>query len=66
MIKHYDVSYLKKELQPDGVMRATWTKIGVGFPGKDGSISVKLDALPLTVNSETRFALYPKEFEPKP
>lgn len=57
---YYDVSYLKVEVNtPRGEPASrNWIKIGRGFKQEDGSIDVKLDAVPLALSPDTRFRLF--------
>jgi hypothetical protein len=40
--------------QPNGVTRSYWTRIGVGFVNRDGSINLRLDAFPVSGNLQVR------------
>lgn len=59
---YYDVSYEKRVPEQDGVTRLYWIKIGRAFPGKDGKISIRLDAMPLP-GWDGSLVLFPKEKE---
>ena len=40
--------------QPNGVTKTYWTRVGVGFVNRDGSITLRLDAIPLSGNLQIR------------
>lgn len=42
------------EYQKDGQKKTRWTKVGVGFENKDGSLSIMLDALPVNGRLQVR------------
>ena len=54
--EHFDAFLITKSGD-----RSFWTKIGVGFPNRDGSINVRLNAIPLNGELQLR---EPKEREP--
>jgi hypothetical protein len=44
--------------------RSFWTRIGVAFPGRDGSYMVKLDAMP--ASNEGQYVIHLREPREKP
>jgi hypothetical protein len=40
--------------QANGLTKSYWTKVGVGFVNRDGSITLRLDALPLNGTLQVR------------
>lgn len=42
------------EYTKDGEKKSRWTKVGVAFPNKDGSLSVLLEALPVNGRLQIR------------
>lgn len=59
---YYDLAYLKVQVtNKDGKLEETthWITIGKGYIAENGRIDVRLDALPLRVSADTRFALFP-------
>ncbi len=40
--------------QPNGLAKSYWTRVGVGFVNRDGSITLRLDALPLNGTLQVR------------
>jgi hypothetical protein len=44
--------------------RSFWTKVGVGFTNRDGSINLKLDAIPVSGQLQVREYEDPRRFAP--
>jgi hypothetical protein len=40
--------------QANGVTKSYWTRVGVGFVNRDGSLTLKLDAIPLSGSLQVR------------
>ncbi len=40
--------------QAGGVTKSYWTKVGVGFVNRDGSINLQLDAIPISGKLQVR------------
>jgi hypothetical protein len=47
------VFVLTEKMTPDGT-RTFWTRVGAAFDNKDGSVTVRLDALPLSGTLQIR------------
>jgi hypothetical protein len=47
------VFVLTEKMTPDGT-RTFWTRVGAAFENKDGSVTVRLDALPLSGTLQIR------------
>lgn len=53
------IAYTIVERETDGETKSFWVRVGVAFENKDGSINVRLDALPLNGTLQLR------EYEPR-
>ncbi len=40
--------------QPNGLTKSYWTRVGVGFVNRDGSITLRLDCIPLSGTLQVR------------
>jgi hypothetical protein len=62
----YDVSYQKPPPEEEGSKkRGHWVKVGVAFDNENGTISVRLDALPLPSAWDGALRLFPKNGDRK-
>lgn len=55
--------FVVTEREQGGEKRSFWTKVGSAFQNKDGSVTVKLEALPLSGTLQIRDAETPEERE---
>ena len=54
-------------VQREGQEKGFWTKIGVAFENKDGSLNLKLDYFPTSAGTTLQIREQrPKEVEPEP
>lgn len=60
--EHFDVSYLKKPHPLDERQnnKSVWIRVGRAFAVDDGTISLRLDALPMSGCWDGTLKLYPK------
>lgn len=63
--KQYDVSYLKKPHPADEgqAVRSAWVVVGRAFAVNDGTIAIRLDALPMSGCWDGSLKLYPRNQE---
>jgi hypothetical protein len=59
----WDVMSIREYTDRAGVQKTNWTKIGVAFTNKNGSINVQLDAFPIDGKLQLQVPLTPEEKE---
>jgi hypothetical protein len=53
--KHMKIVWaIVERTPPGGATKSFWTRVGVGFVNRDGSINLRLDAIPLSGTLQVR------------
>lgn len=52
--KNMKVVWTITERTTNGATKSFWTKVGVGFVNRDGSINLRLDCIPISGNLQVR------------
>jgi len=52
--KNMKIVWTITERTANGATKAFWTRVGVGFVNRDGSLSLRLDCIPISGNLQVR------------